>query len=106
MQMEEPNSDKNAEFSFLRTISKRGHDLISKFVSGIFSDRKTEDSETVSDENYEVKTTWDDKTKISTIDENANETKMNNNQNKRGLSCAKLSQQSTSFLGPMELFFF
>ena len=26
-------------------------------------------------------------------------------QNKRGLSCAKLSQQSTSFLGPIELFF-
>ena len=26
--------------------------------------------------------------------------------NKRGLSCAKLSQQSTSFLGSMELFFF
>ena len=24
--------------------------------------------------------------------------------NKRGLSCAKLSQQSTSFLGPIELF--
>ena len=26
--------------------------------------------------------------------------------NKRGLSCAKLSQQSTRFLGPMELSFF
>ena len=25
--------------------------------------------------------------------------------NKRGLSCAKLSQQSASFLGPIELFF-
>ena len=28
-----------------------------------------------------------------------------NLKNKRGLSCARLSQQSTSFLGPMELFF-
>ena len=26
-------------------------------------------------------------------------------ENKRGLSCAKLSQQSLRFLGPMELFF-
>ena len=32
-------------------------------------------------------------------------TKVGNNSYKRGLSCAKLSQQSTSFLGPMELFF-
>ena len=31
--------------------------------------------------------------------------KGNININKRGLSCAKLSQQSTSFLGSMELFF-
>ena len=29
----------------------------------------------------------------------------NMSKNKRGLSCAKLSQQSTTFLGPMELFF-
>ena len=29
----------------------------------------------------------------------------NHRMNKRGLSCAKLSQQSIRFLGPMELFF-
>ena len=73
-------SNKDAESSIIRTLSKRGHDLFSKFVSGLFSDRKPENSETVSDENYEIKTTWDDKRKISTIDENANEMKMNNNQ--------------------------
>ena len=44
MQMEETNSDKDAGFSLLRTISEKGHDLISKFVKGIFSNRKTEDS--------------------------------------------------------------
>ena len=82
MQMEEPNSDKDAEFSFIRTISKRGHDLFSKFVSGLFSDRKPEYSETVLDENYEMKSTWDDETKVSTIDDNANEIKMSNKQQK------------------------
>ena len=34
-----------------------------------------------------------------------NDNRIKFEKDKRGLSCAKLSQQSTSFLGPMELFF-
>ena len=70
MQMEETNSDKDAGVSLLRTISEKGHGLISKFVKGIFYNRKTEDSGNISD----------DERKISTIDENANEMKRNDNQ--------------------------
>ena len=36
---------------------------------------------------------------------NATLIKVENSKNKRGLSCAKLSQQIIRFLGPMELFF-
>ena len=86
MQIEEPNSDKDAEFSIISTISKRGHDLFSKFVSGLFSDRKPEYSETVLDENYEMKSTWDNETKISTIDDNANEIKMSSRHQKGNVS--------------------
>ena len=68
--MEVTNPDKDTRVSFLRTISEKGHGLISKFVKGIFYNRKTEDSGNISD----------DKRKISTIDENANEMKMNDNQ--------------------------
>ena len=66
--MEETNSDKDAGVSLLRTISEKGHDLISKFVKGIFYNRKTEDSGKISDD------------ESSTIDENANEMKRNDNQ--------------------------
>ena len=68
--MEVTNREKDAGVSLLETISEKGRNLISKFVKGIFSNRKTEDSGNISD----------DKRKISTIDENANEMKMNDNQ--------------------------
>ena len=43
---------------------------------------------------------------LSSLGLNANLHFDSYNGNKRGLSCAKLSQQSTSFLGSMEQFFF
>ena len=42
---------------------------------------------------------------LSSLGLNANLHFDSYNGNKRGLSCAKLSQQSTSFLGSMELFY-
>ena len=51
-----------------------------------FPDRKPENSETVSDENNEIKGNWDNETKISTMDDNANEIKMSIRHQKSNVS--------------------
>ena len=42
-------SNKDADSSIIKILSKRGHDLISNFISGFFTDRKPEQSATISD---------------------------------------------------------
>ena len=71
-----PPSNKDAGSSIIRTLSKKSHDLISSFISGFFTDREPEQSATtISEEvkNGKMKGNWDKETKISSMDENANE---------------------------------
>ena len=50
-----PLSNKDAGSSIIKILSKRGHDLISNFISGFFTDRKPEQSATISDEVETIK---------------------------------------------------
>ena len=59
---------------------------MSKFISGFFSDKKPENSETVSDRNNVIKGNWDRETKISSMDNNANEIKMSIGHQKSNVS--------------------